>query len=270
MAPDVNLNVLARGTPGFTGADLANMVNEAALLAARRARAAVTMQDFEDSKDKVLMGVERRSLLISEPEKRWIAYHEAGHALVSRMIPGSDPVHKVTIIPRGQALGLTQRLPLDDKRIYSRGYCLDQLAIMLAGRAAELLVFSDLSTGAHNDIDNASTLARKMVCEWGMSEKVGPLTFGSPSEEIFLGRELGVRRTFSEETARSIDSEIRRIIDEQSNRARDIVTTQHDKLDALAKALLERESLSGEEVDRVMGIERPDSKPKPVEPVAGQ
>jgi len=268
MAPDVNLNVLARGTPGFTGADLANMVNEAALLAARRARAAVTMQDFEDSKDKVLMGVERRSLLISEPEKRWIAYHEAGHALVSRMIPGSDPVHKVTIIPRGQALGLTQRLPLDDKRIYSRAYCLDQLAIMLAGRAAELLVFSDLSTGAHNDIDNASTLARKMVCEWGMSEKVGPLTFGSPSEEIFLGRELGVRRTFSEETARSIDSEIRRIVDEQSNRARDIVTTQHDKLDALAKALLERESLSGEEVDRVLGFERPE--PQPAEPAPAQ
>ena len=268
MAPDVDLNVLARGTPGFTGADLANMVNEAALLAARRARAAVTMQDFEDSKDKVLMGVERRSLLISEPEKRWIAYHEAGHALVSRMIPGSDPIHKVTIIPRGQALGLTQRLPLDDKRIYSRAYCLDQLAIMLAGRAAEQLVFSDLSTGAHNDIDNASTLARKMVCEWGMSEKVGPLTFGSPSEEIFLGRELGVRRTFSEETARSIDSEIRRIIDEQSNRARDIVTTEHDRLDALAKALLERESLNGEEVDRVLGIIPPEPKPKPVEPVA--
>jgi cell division protease FtsH len=268
MAPDVNLNVLARGTPGFTGADLANMVNEAALLAARRARAAVTMQDFEDSKDKVLMGVERRSLLISEPEKRWIAYHEAGHALVSRMIPGSDPVHKVTIIPRGQALGLTQRLPLDDKRIYSRAYCLDQLAIMLAGRAAEQLVFSDLSTGAHNDIDNASTLARKMVCEWGMSETVGPLTFGSPSEEIFLGRELGVRRTFSEETARSIDSEIRRIIDEQSTRACNIVTSGRDKLDALAKALLERESLSGEEVDRVLGIERPE--PQPAEPASAQ
>ncbi len=268
MAPDVNLNVLARGTPGFTGADLANMVNEAALLAARRARAAVTMQDFEDSKDKVLMGVERRSLLISEPEKRWIAYHEAGHALVSRMIPGSDPVHKVTIIPRGQALGLTQRLPLDDKRIYSRAYCLDQLAIMLAGREAELLVFDDLSTGAHNDIDNASILARKMVCEWGMSEMVGPLTFGSPSEEIFLGRELGVRRTFSEETARSIDSEIRRIIDEQATRARNIVTSQRDKLDALAKALLERETLSGGEVDRALGIEP--AEEKPAEPVPGQ
>ncbi len=267
-APDVDLNVLARGTPGFSGADLANMVNEAALLAARRARAAVTMQDFEDSKDKVLMGVERRSLLISEPEKRWIAYHEAGHALVSRKIPGSDPVHKVTIIPRGQALGLTQRLPLDDKRIYSRAYCLDQLAIMLGGRAAEQLVFADLSTGAHNDIDTATTLARKMVCEWGMSEKVGPLTFGSPSEEVFLGRELGVRRTFSDETARTIDSEIRRIIDEQSDRARDIVTSNREQLDALAKTLLERESLSGEEVDKVLGIERPE--PQPAEPTAGQ
>jgi cell division protease FtsH len=268
MAPDVNLNVLARGTPGFSGADLANMVNEAALLAARRARTAVTMQDFEDSKDKVLMGVERRSLLISDQEKRWIAYHEAGHALVSRMIPGSDPVHKVTIIPRGQALGLTQRLPLDDKRIYSRAYCLDQLAIMLGGRAAEQLVFADLSTGAHNDIDNATTLARKMVCEWGMSEKVGPLTFGSPSEEVFLGRELGVRRTFSDETARTIDSEIRRIIDEQSDRARDIVTSGREKLDELAKALLERESLSGEEVDRVLGIERPEPQPDGPTPVA--
>jgi cell division protease FtsH len=266
MAPDVNLNVLARGTPGFSGADLANMVNEAALLAARRARAAVTMQDFEDSKDKVLMGVERRSLLISEPEKRWIAYHEAGHTLVARMIPGTDPVHKVTIIPRGQALGLTQRLPLDDKRIYSRAYCLDQLAIMLAGRAAEQLIFSDLSTGAHNDIENATMLARKMVCEWGMSEKVGPLTFGSPSEEVFLGRELGMRRTFSEDTAHTIDSEIRRIIDEQSERAHGIVTSHREQLDALARALLERETLNGEEVDRAMGRE-PSPAPQAPEPV---
>jgi cell division protease FtsH len=268
MAPDVNLNVLARGTPGFSGADLANMVNEAALLAARRARTAVTMQDFEDSKDKVLMGVERRSLLISEPEKRWIAYHEAGHALVAKMIPGGDPVHKVTIIPRGQALGLTQRLPLDDKRIYSRAYCLDQLAIMLAGRAAEQLIFSDLSTGAHNDIENATTLARKMVCEWGMSDKVGPLTFGSPSDEVFLGRELGVRHSFSDETAQAIDSEIRRLVDEQSDRARNIVTSHHDKLDALAKALLERETMTGEEVDRVLGAEP--SQPQPAAPAPVQ
>jgi len=254
VAPDVDLKVLARGSPGFTGADLANMVNEAALLAARRARAAVTMQDFEDSKDKVLMGVERRSLLISDSEKRWIAYHEAGHALVSRMIPGTDPVHKVTIIPRGQALGLTQRLPLDDKRIYSRAYCLDQLAIMLGGRTAEQLVFGDLSTGAHNDIENATALARKMVCEWGMSDKVGPLTFGSQGEEIFLGRDLGMHRTFSEQTAQTIDSEIRRIVDSQSERARELVMTHRDKLDALARALLEREVLNGQEIDRVMGL----------------
>ncbi|MEO0077435.1 MAG: ATP-dependent zinc metalloprotease FtsH [candidate division WOR-3 bacterium] len=254
VAPDVDLKVLARGTPGFSGADLANMVNEAALLAARRARSAVTMQDFEDSKDKVLMGVERRSLLISDQEKRWIAYHEAGHTLVSRMIPGTDPVHKVTIIPRGQALGLTQRLPLDDKRIYSRGYCLDQLAIMLAGRETEKLVFGDVSTGAHNDIENATTLARKMVCEWGMSEKVGPLTYGMQGEEIFLGRELGMQRTFSDETARLIDAEVRRFVDEQAERARTIVVQNRARLDALAQGLLEREVISGEEVDRLLGI----------------
>ncbi len=254
VAPDVDLKVLARGTPGFSGADLANMVNEAALLAARRARSAVTMQDFEDSKDKVLMGVERRSLLISDKEKRWIAYHEAGHALVSRLIPGTDPVHKVTIIPRGQALGLTQRLPLDDKRIYSREYCLDQLAIMLAGRETEKLVFGDVSTGAHNDIENATTLARKMVCEWGMSDRVGPLTYGMQGEEIFLGRELGMQRTFSEETARLIDAEVRRFVDEQAERARNLVSENRDRLDALATGLLEREVISGEEVDRLLGI----------------
>jgi cell division protease FtsH len=254
VAPDVDLNVLARGTPGFTGADLANMVNEAALLAARRARAAVTMQDFEDSKDKVLMGVERRSLLISDKEKRWIAYHEAGHTLVSRMIPGSDPVHKVTIIPRGQALGLTQRLPLDDKRIYAREYCLDQIAIMQGGRAAEQLVLGDVSTGAHNDIETATALARKMVCEWGMSEKVGPLTYGSQGEEIFLGREMGMHKTFSEETARLIDSEIRAIIESQAERATKILSGKREQLDALAKALLERESLNGDEVERLLGL----------------
>jgi cell division protease FtsH len=263
MAPDVNLNVLARGTPGFSGADLANMVNEAALLAARRARTAVTMQDFEDAKDKVLMGVERRSLLISNKEKKWIAYHESGHTVVARYIPGTDPVHKVTIIPRGQALGLTQRLPLDDKRIYSREYCLDQLAIMLGGRAAELLVFGDVSTGSHNDIENATALARKMVCEWGMSEKVGPLAFGRPDDQIFLGRELGMHQTFSEETARLIDSEIRRIVDGQAERAMSLLTSNRAGLDALAAALLEREVMGGEEVDVVLGIKpEPEAKPK--------
>jgi cell division protease FtsH len=255
MGEDVNLHVLARGTPGFTGADLANMVNEAALLAARKGREAVQMQDFEDAKDKVLMGVERRSLLISEKEKKWIAYHEAGHALVSRFIPGTDPIHKVSIIPRGHALGITQQLPLDDKRIYSREFCLSQLAIMLGGRAAEQLVFGDLSTGAHDDIDKATTLSRKMVCEWGMSPKVGPLTFGRPEDQVFL-------------TARRIDSEIRRFIEEQEVRAKHLVTQHRDKLDALAQALLEEENLTGFQVDRVLGIdtEAPSGESAPTDP----
>ncbi len=266
VGKDVNVPVLARGTPGFTGADLSNMVNEAALLAARRGRTSVAMQDFEDAKDKVLMGVERRSLLISDSEKRWIAYHEAGHTLVSRMIPGTDPIHKVSIIPRGRALGITQQLPLDDKRIYSREYCLNQLAIMLGGRAAEMLVFGDLSTGAHDDIDRATMLARKMVCEWGMSPKVGPLTFGSQGEEIFLGRELGMHRTFSEETARVIDSEIRRFIETEAERATKIVTEKRDKLDSLAQVLLEKENLTGEEIDHLFGIV---PAPPATEPAAG-
>ncbi|MEO0069129.1 MAG: ATP-dependent zinc metalloprotease FtsH, partial [candidate division WOR-3 bacterium] len=254
VAPDVDIKVLARGTPGFSGADLANMVNEAALLAARRARSAVTMEDFEDAKDKVLMGVERRSLLISDEEKRWIAYHEAGHALVSRLIPGTDPIHKVTIIPRGRALGVTQQLPLDDKRIYSRDYCLNQLAVVLGGRAAEEIVFGDISTGSRDDIERATTLARRMVTEWGMSEKVGPLTFGKGGDEIFLGRELGLHRTFSEETARLIDSEIKRFVDEQAARAYELVSKNREKLAALAKALLEKEVLTGADVDRIMGV----------------
>jgi len=254
VSRDVDVKVLARGTPGFSGADLSNMVNEAALLAARRGRTSVAMQDFEDAKDKVLMGVERRSLLISDSEKRWIAYHEAGHTLVSRMIPGTDPIHKVSIIPRGRALGITQQLPLDDKRIYSREYCLNQLAVMLGGRAAEQHVFGDFSTGAHDDIDRATMLARKMVCEWGMSSKVGPLTYGSQGEEIFLGRELGMHRTFSEETARVIDSEIRKFIETEAERAKRIVTENRAKLDALAQVLLEKENLAGDEIDKVLGL----------------
>lgn len=254
MAPDVDLKVLARGTPGFSGADIANMVNEAALLAARKGRAAVTMQDFEDAKDKVLMGVERRSLLISDKEKRWIAYHEAGHALVSRMIPGTDPIHKVSIIPRGRALGVTQQLPLDDKRIYSREYCINQLAIMLGGRAAEMLVFGDVSTGAHDDIEKATTLARKMVCEWGMSPAVGPMTFGRQDDMIFLGREFGMRQTFSEETSRLIDAEVRRFVETEQKRAQEIVASKQEQLDAVACALLEKESLAGEEIDKLLGL----------------
>ncbi|MEO0026178.1 MAG: AAA family ATPase, partial [candidate division WOR-3 bacterium] len=267
VGQDVDVSILARSTPGFSGADLANMVNEAALLAARRGRNAVTMQDFEDAKDKVLMGVERRSLLISEEEKRWIAYHEAGHALVSRLTPGTDPIHKVTIIPRGRALGVTQQLPIDDKRIYSREYCLNQLTVMLGGRAAEQIVFNDISTGSRDDIDRATMLARRMVTEWGMSEKVGPLTFGKGNEEIFLGRELGLHRTFSEETARLIDSEIKRIVDTQAARASQLIRENRDKLDLLANALLEKEALSGSDVDQILGLRGDDKKQTVVPPI---
>ncbi len=252
LAKDVDLKVIARGTPGFSGADLANMVNEAALLAARRNHDVVSMEDLEDAKDKVLMGVERRSLLISEQEKRWIAYHEAGHALVSKMIPGTDPIHKVTIIPRGRALGVTQQLPIDDRRIYSKTYCLDQLAVILGGRAAEEIVFSDISTGARDDIDRATQLARMMVTEWGMSEKIGPLTLGKRDEEIFLGREFGLHRTISEETAKLIDEEITRFVDEAYERSRKIIKSNIEKLHTLAKMLLEKEILEGAEIDEIL------------------
>ncbi len=252
LAPNVDMKILARGTPGFSGADLANMVNEAALLAARRNRIQVTMQDFEDAKDKVLMGVERKSLLISEEEKQWIAYHEAGHTLVSKLIPDTDPIHKVTIIPRGRALGLTQQLPIDDRKIYSKTYCLNQLAVMLGGRAAESMIFNDFSTGARDDIDRATQLARKMVCEWGMSERLGPLTFGKKNEEIFLGREMGLHRNFSEETAQLIDEEIKRIVEEQAKRVNKLVKDNKTKLVRLAKALLEKEILEGTEIDRIL------------------
>ncbi|MEO0084049.1 MAG: ATP-dependent zinc metalloprotease FtsH, partial [candidate division WOR-3 bacterium] len=254
LAKDVDLKILARGTPGFSGADLANMVNEAALLAARRNRNEVTMQDFEDAKDKVLMGVERKSLLISENEKKWIAYHEAGHTLVSKLIPGTDPIHKVTIIPRGQALGVTQQLPLDDRKIYSKTYCVNQLTVMLGGRAAEELEFNDISTGARDDINRATELARKMVCEWGMSEKLGPLTLGKRDEEIFLGREMGLHRNFSEQTAQLIDSEIKRFVDDAHKNALRLLKDNIEKLRKLAQKLLEKEILDGQEIDKILGL----------------
>jgi cell division protease FtsH len=254
LSKDVDLKVLARSTPGFSGADLANMVNEAALLAARKNKTVVEMEDFEAAKDKVLMGVERRSLFISEIEKKWIAFHEAGHALVSKLIPGTDPIHKVTIIPRGQALGVTQQLPLDDRRIYSKSYCVNQLTVMLGGRAAEEIEFNDISTGARDDINRATQLARKMVCEWGMSEKLGPLTLGKPDEEIFLGREMGLHRNFSEETAQIIDSEIKRFVDDAYRRAKKLLVENIDKLRLLAQKLLEKEILEGKEIDLLLGI----------------
>jgi cell division protease FtsH len=263
LAPKVDLKVLARGTPGFSGADLANLVNEAALLAARQDKKVVEMIDFENAKDKVLMGVERRSMIISETEKKTIAYHEAGHALVADLLPGADPLHKVTIIPRGRALGLTQQLPADDKYNYSREYLVNRITILLGGRAAEEIVFQQQTTGAGDDLEKATEMARKMVCEWGMSDKMGPLTFGKGEEHIFLGREVARPKDFSEETAVLIDSEIKRIVVECATRARHMIETNLEKLHALARALLERESLDGEEIARILRVPPLHEAPSP-------
>jgi cell division protease FtsH len=263
LAPKVDLKVLARGTPGFSGADLANLVNEAALLAARQDKKVVEMIDFENAKDKVLMGVERRSMIISETEKKTIAYHEAGHALVADLLPGADPLHKVTIIPRGRALGLTQQLPADDKYNYSRDYLVNRITILLGGRAAEEIVFQQQTTGAGDDLEKATDMARKMVCEWGMSDKMGPLTFGKGEEHIFLGREVARPKDFSEETAVLIDSEIKRIVMECASRARHMIETNLEKLHALARALLERESLDGEEIARILRVPPLQGAPTP-------
>jgi cell division protease FtsH len=256
LAPKVDLFVLARGTSGFSGADLANLVNEAALLAARQDKKTVEMIDFENAKDKVLMGVERRSMIIPEAEKRTTAYHEGGHALVAYLLPGADPLHKVTIIPRGRALGLTMQLPTDDRYSYSREFLINQITILLGGRAAEELVFQQQTTGAGNDLEKATEMARKMVCEWGMSEKMGPLTFGKGEEHIFLGREVSRPKDYSEDTAVLIDSEIKRIVTECASRAKALLETNLEKLHVLARALLERETLDGEEINRLL-IARP-------------
>ena len=252
LAPNVDLKVLARGTPGFSGADLANLVNEAALLAARQDKKSVEMIDFENAKDKVLMGVERRSMIISESEKKTIAYHEAGHALVADLLPGTDPLHKVTIIPRGRALGLTQQLPTDDKYNYSKDYLVNRITILLGGRAAEEIVLQQQTTGAGDDLEKATDMARKMVCEWGMSEKMGPLTFGKSEEHIFLGREMSRPKDYSEDTAILIDAEIKRIVTDSASSARHMLEMNLEKLHALARALLERESLDGEEIARIL------------------
>jgi len=252
LSEDVNLKVLARSTPGFSGADIANMVNEAALLAARRNRDKVFMIDFEEAKDKVLMGAERRSMVISEEEKKMTAFHEAGHTLVSRLTPGTDPIHKVTIIPRGRALGVTVSLPIDEKHNYSRTWCINQITTMLGGRAAEQLVFDELSTGSGNDLEKATNLARKMVCEWGMSDKLGPLTFGKKDEEVFLGRDYGHTKNYSEQTAELIDSEIRSLVEGANKKAKALLKENVEKLHALSQALLERECLDGQEVEMII------------------
>ncbi|MEW6213729.1 MAG: ATP-dependent zinc metalloprotease FtsH [Nitrospirota bacterium] len=248
----VSLEQIARGTPGFSGADLANLVNEAALLAARKSKSKVEMSDFEAAKDKVLMGVERKSMIISEAEKRNTAYHEAGHALVAKLTPGTDPIHKVSIIPRGRALGVTQQLPIDDRYTYSKDYLMKALSVLLGGRAAEEIALKHMTTGAGNDLERATELARKMVTEWGMSEKLGPLTFGKKDEQIFLGREIAKHKDYSEKTAIDIDEEVKRIVIEAYNASKGLLIENHDLLDALAKALLERETMDGADIDAII------------------
>jgi cell division protease FtsH len=251
LGEDVDISVIARSTPGFTGADLANLVNEAALWAARQNRKFVMMSDFEMSKDKVLMGAERKSMVISNEEKRVTAYHEAGHTLVGLKVPNADPVHKVTIIPRGMALGVTQQLPEGDRHNYTREYLLGQLAILMGGRIAEEMFLGSITTGAANDIEKATEIARAMVCEYGMSE-LGPLTFGKKEEQIFLGKELAQHRDYSEETSIRIDQEVRKLVNEQYERAKKIIGENRDVLVRLAEALLEQESLDGVQIRRIV------------------
>ena len=252
LDPDVDLDTLARGTPGFSGADLENLVNEAALQAAKLNATKVDMHDFEYAKDKVLMGRERRSLILSDEEKRITAYHEGGHALAARLLPGSDPVHKVTIIPRGRALGLTMQLPEEDRHGYSRNYLRNNLVVLLGGRVAEEIVFDDITTGASNDIERVTRMARKMVCEWGMSDAIGTLSIGETGEEVFIGREWVQNKNYSEETARLVDAEVKRIVEEAHARCVKLLQDNRAALDRIAQALLERETISGEELDLLM------------------
>jgi cell division protease FtsH len=270
LSEDVDVSVLARGTPGFSGADLANLVNEAALLAARQNRKQVLMIDFESSKDKVLMGAERKSMILSDEEKRNTAYHEAGHALVAAIVPYADPLHKVTIIPRGMALGVTMQLPVDDKHTYTRDYLESQLAIMMGGRAAEELFLNKVTTGAGNDIEQATELARRMVCDFGMSD-LGPLAFGKNQQEIFLGRDIATQRDFSEDTAIKIDQEVKKFVMTGYQRARDTLTSNREALLRIAETLLEREVLDASEVKMLIeGKALPErarrEPPKPSQP----
>jgi len=248
LSEDVDVVKLARSTSGFAGADLENLVNEAALLAARRAKEKVEMNDFELAKDKVLMGAERRSMVMSAEERRKVAYHESGHALVAALLPGADPVHKVTIIPRGMALGLTQQLPTDDRYTESRHYLMTMLAVLFGGRVAEQMVFNEMWTGAGNDLERATELARKMICQWGMSEELGPMTFGKQEEQIFLGRDIGHTRDYSEQTAIEIDREVRRMLTQAYNTAKGLLTDNEPLLHGLAERLIEKEVVDGDEV----------------------
>ncbi|NOR11700.1 MAG: ATP-dependent zinc metalloprotease FtsH, partial [Candidatus Aminicenantes bacterium] len=271
LAKDVDLTILARSTPGFSGADLANLVNEAALLGARNGQESVMMQDLESAKDKVLMGVERKSMIISDEEKKSTAYHEAGHALVTALIPEADPIHKVTIIPRGMALGLTQQLPLDDRYTLSKVYLESQLSVLMAGRVAENMFLNKSTTGAANDFEKATDIARKMVCQYGMSD-LGPLAFGERDDLIFLGKELAMHKNFSEKTAERIDDEVRKIVTRNFDRAKDLVENNKDKLVKIAEALLEKEVLDSDEIEAIVHGKKLKKKvpkkkePKPEEP----
>ena len=265
LSDQVDLAVIARGTPGFSGADLANLVNEAALLAARLNKTVADPSDFDNAKDKVLMGAERRSMVISDEEKKSTAYHEAGHTLVAKLVPGTDPVHKVSIIPRGRALGVTMQLPIEDKHSYSRESLLARIAVLMGGRAAEDLIFNTFTTGAGNDIERATEMARKMVCEWGMSDKMGPLSFGKKDESIFLGREMAMHKNFSEKTAENIDDEIKRIVDESYERALTLLRDNMQNLHNLSICLIEKENLSGAEVDDILASGSPCPKKAAVE-----
>jgi cell division protease FtsH len=258
IAEDVDFAVLARGTPGTSGADIENLINEAVLNAARDNKDKVNMRDFEFAKDKILMGTERKSMVISDEEKRNTSYHETGHVLVARMIPGTDPIHKVTIIPRGRALGLTQQLPIDEKHTYPREYLEKNIAILLGGRAAEEIILHDFTTGAGNDIERATNLARKMVCEWGMSEKMGPLSYGKKEEQIFLGREFATHKDYSEDTAKNIDAEVVFIVTQNYEKAKKILSDHIEILHKIAEELLEKEVLNGAEVDILIGSALPD------------
>jgi cell division protease FtsH len=254
LGEDVELEKLARGTPGFSGADLANILNEAALLAARRNKDTINMDDINDSRDKVLMGLERENLTLTEEECQLLAYHEAGHAVTAVVLPNTDPIHKVTIVPRGRAMGVTQQLPERDRYLYPREYMLDRLAVMMGGRAAEELVMNTSTSGAENDLKQATQLARKMVTDWGMSELLGHVGLGNGSDEVFLGEEMGHRRQYSEATAREIDQAVKAILDEAYNRARQTLVDHREGLDALVKELLDKEEISGSEVLRILGV----------------
>ncbi len=256
LAEDIDFAVIARGTPGFSGADIENLVNESVLYAARYGKDKVTMSDFEFAKDKVMMGAERKSMVISIEERKNTAYHESGHALVARLLPGSDPIHKVTIIPRGMALGLTQQLPVDEKHTYPKKYLLNNITILLGGRAAEELILNEFTTGSGNDIERATNLARKMVCEWGMSDAMGPLSYGKKEEQIFLGREFATHKDYSEETAQRIDQEVTRLVSESYEKAKKLLSDHIDILNRIADGLLEKEVLNTVELDEIIQMNR--------------